>query len=90
MHKLLAVVVASTLAFGSVAGFAADAGKKEELTQEQRTEMRTRADRLVKERAQAPAPVKAQAQHTPKAKTPHVKKAKKVSHHNVKKHRVNS
>ena len=90
MHKLLAVVVASTLAFGSVAGLAADAVKKEELTQEQRTEMRNRADRLVKERAQAPAPVKAQTQHTPKAKVQHVKKTKKVSRHDVKKHRANS
>jgi hypothetical protein len=90
MHKLLAVVVASTLAFGSVAGFAADAVKKEELTQEQRTEMRNRADRLVKERAQAPAPVKAQTQSTPKAKVQHVKKTKKVSRHDVKKHRANS
>jgi hypothetical protein len=90
MHKLLAVVVASTLAFGSVAGFAADAVKKEELTQDQRTEMRSRADRLVKERAQAPAPVKVEAQHTPKAKPQHVKKTKKVSHHNVKKHHTNS
>ena len=90
MHKLLAVVVASTLAFGSVAGFAADAVKKEELTQEQRTEMRNRADRLVKERAQTPAPVKAQTQHTPKAKVQHVKKTKKVSRHDVKKHRANS
>jgi hypothetical protein len=90
MHKLLAVVVASTLAFGSAAGFAADAAKKDELTQEQRTDMRNRADRLVKERAQAPAPVKAQARHTPKVKPQHVKKTKKVSHHKVKNHRVNS
>jgi hypothetical protein len=88
MRKLLSAVVASTLAFGSIAGFAADAVKKEELTQEQRTEMRNRADRLVKERAQAPA--KAQATHAPKAKAQHVKKTGKVSHHNVKKHRANS
>ncbi len=90
MNKLLAAIVASTFAFGSVAGYAADAVKKEELTQEQRTEMRNRADRLVKERAQAPAPVKAQTQHAPKAKARHAKKTKKVSRHDVTKARTRS
>lgn len=86
MNKLLAAIVASTFVFASTAGMAADAAKKrEDLTQEQRSEMRNRADKLVKERAQAPTPVKADKQGTPKAKAPHAKKTKKVSKHVVKK-----
>jgi hypothetical protein len=81
MNKLLAAVVASTFALGSVAGFAANT---EPLTQEQRTDMRSRADQLTRERAQGATPVKAQAP-APKAKTHQVKKAKKVSRHEVKK-----
>ena len=90
MKKLFAAIVASTFAFGSVAGYAADAAKKEELTQEQRVEMRNRADQLIKERAQSPAPVKAQDQHAPKAKAFHAKKTKKVTRRDVKKARANS
>jgi hypothetical protein len=90
MNKLLAVIVVSTFAFGSVAGFAADAAKKEELTQTQRTELRNRADQLVKERANSPTPVKAQNQHAPTAKAVHAKKTKKVSRHGAKKARANS
>jgi RNA processing factor Prp31 len=85
MNKLLAAIVASTFAFAATAGMAADAVKKEELTQDQRTEMRNRADRLIKERAQAPTQVKADKQGAPKAKAPHAKKTKKVSKHSVKK-----
>ena len=84
MNKLLAAVVASTFALGSVTGFAADAVKKEELTKEQRTEMRNRADKLTQERGHAPAQVKTA---TPKTKKLHAKKAKKVSRHDVKKAR---
>ncbi len=83
MNKILAAVVASAFAFGSVSGYAADTAKKEELTKEQRVDMRNRADKLTQERAQAPTPVKANAAKTPAAKTKHVKKAKKVSHRNV-------
>jgi len=90
MHKLLAAIVVSTVAFGSVSAFAADAVKKEELTQEQRTDMRARADRLVKERAQAPAPVKTQAQQAPKAKAIQVKKTKKVSKRDTAKNHAKS
>jgi len=82
MNKLLAAVVASTFVLGSVAGFAANT---EPLTQEQRTDMRSRADQLTRERAQGTTPVKAEAPRAPKAKTHHVKKAKKVSRHDVKK-----
>jgi hypothetical protein len=85
MHKLLAAIVASAFAFGSVAGFAADAVKKDELTQEQRADMRNRADQLTKERAAGSTQVKAAAQPAPKAKIHHVKKARKVSRHDVKK-----
>jgi outer membrane murein-binding lipoprotein Lpp len=84
MNKLLAAVVASTFALGSVAGFAA---KTEPLTQEQRTEMRNRADQLTRDRAQGNSPVKAEAARAPKAKTHHVTKAKKVSGHDLKKAR---
>ena len=80
MHKLLAAIVVSTFALGSVSGFAADAVKKEELTQEQRSEMRNRADQLVKARAAGTTQVKTIA---PKAKPQHAKKAKKVSRHEV-------
>ena len=85
MTKLLAAIVVSTFALGSVAGYAADAVKKEELTQEQRIDMRNRADQLIMERAARSAPVKANVPHAPKAKVPHAKKTGKVSRHDVKK-----
>ena len=96
MNKLIAAIVASTFILGSTTVIAATAVKKEELTQEQRGELRNRADRLVQERAQnpapvraaptqAPAPVKAHAKRASKAKALHAKKTKKVSRHNVKK-----
>ncbi len=57
MHKLAAVVVASAFALGSAAGFAQDAAKKkEELTKEERAEMRNRAEKMKAERATHPAP----------------------------------
>ncbi len=55
MNKILAAIVASTFALGSVAGYAADSAKKEELTKEQKTEMRDRAGKLNADRAAAPA-----------------------------------
>ncbi len=71
MNQLLTVLVASAFAFGSASGFAADAAKKkEELTAEEKTEIRDRVDRLKADRAKAeqdrsapaatpaPAPVK--------------------------------
>jgi Ni/Co efflux regulator RcnB len=86
MNKLLIAVVASTFAFGSVAGYAADTTKKEELTKEQRTDMRSRADKLTQDRTQAGTPVKTDVKATaPAAKTPVVKKTKKTSHRTVKK-----
>jgi Ni/Co efflux regulator RcnB len=52
MNKLLLAVVASAFALGSASGFAADATKKkEELTAEQKTEIRDRVERLKADRA---------------------------------------
>ena len=82
MNKLLTAIVASAFVLGSVSGYAADAVKKEELTKDQRADMRNRADKLAQERAHAPTQVKAQAAATPKAKVHKAKKAKKVTHHN--------
>ena len=65
MNKLLAVVVASTFALASVSGFAAGTVKLEDLTKEQRIDMRNRADNLIAERA---ANAKPAVQHSPKVK----------------------
>ena len=58
MNKILAAIVASTFALSCASGFAADTVKKEELTKEQRAEMRNRADKLTAERAAAPTQAK--------------------------------
>ena len=75
MSRLLALIVASTFVFGSAAGFAADTApkKKEDLTKEERAEMRSRADKLIAQRATQPA---AQAKAVEKAPA----KAKKQTH----------
>ena len=90
MNKLLAAIVASTFALGSVSGFAADAVKKDELTTEQRMDMRNRADQLTRERAAGSTQVKANVRHAPKAKVHQVKKTRKVSRHDVKKARAHA
>ena len=84
MKKLLAAIVASTFALSCVSGFAADSPKKEELTKEQRTEMRARADRLATERATTGTQVKAEVKPAPKVKK-QAKKTQKISNHNAKK-----
>ena len=84
MNKLLATIVASTFAFSCVTGFAADSPKKEELTKEQRIEMRARADRLATERATTGNQVKAEVKPAAKVKK-HAKKTQKVSKHTVRK-----
>jgi len=84
MNKLLAIIVASTFALSYVTGFAADSPKKEELTKEQRTEMRARADRLAAERATTGNQVNAEVKTAPKVKK-HAKKTQKVSKHTVRK-----
>jgi ABC-type transporter Mla subunit MlaD len=53
MNQLLAAIVASVFAFGSAAGYAADApAKKEDLTKEERADLRARAEKLTTARAQ--------------------------------------
>ena len=80
MNKLLAAIVVSTFALGSVSGFAADAAKRDELTKEQRTDMRDRADKLTTERAAPSRHVISKVKHAPTAKKHH---AKKASRHNA-------
>jgi hypothetical protein len=60
MNKLMAAVVASTFAFASMSTIAADTTKKDELTVEQRAEMRARADQMKMQRGNTPVqePVK--------------------------------
>ena len=64
MSKLLAVIVALTFALSAVPGFA----KTEDLTKDQRAELRQRAERLVAERNANPAPAKTGVRHAPKVK----------------------
>ena len=54
MNKLIAAIVAFAFALGSVSTFAADAARKDELTAEQRTEMRDRAEKMKEQRAKGP------------------------------------
>src|SRR5688572_13336646 len=69
MSKLLVVVLASACALGSVSGFAADTVKgKEDLTQSERADMRSRAERLRAERFQRQPQERAAAAHAPQAK----------------------
>ncbi len=86
MHKLLAAIVASTFALGAVSGVAADAAKRDELTQEQRADMRNRADQLTRARAAGTEQVSVRTQHASAVKKIHpAGKVKKVSRHAVKK-----
>jgi hypothetical protein len=56
MNRFIAAVVASAFAFGTVSTYAADAAKKDELTVEQRAEMRERAARMKQQGQQTTAP----------------------------------
>lgn len=85
MKKLLAAIVISTLALVSVTGFAADSAKRDELTQDQRADMRNRAEKLTAERAAGASHVKADTKHAPKAKKHHAGKTHKASGHHAKK-----
>ena len=71
MIKQLAFLVASTLALSSTVCFADGTLKLEDLTKEQRTEMRTRADQLTADRAATASKTKAPAQHAPRMKKSH-------------------
>ena len=84
MNKLLAAIVASAFAFGAVSAYAADAVKKDELTSEQRADMRNRADQLTRARATGTEQVSTKAQ--PATKVHHSgKKTTKVTRHPMKK-----
>jgi hypothetical protein len=93
MNKLLVALIASAFALGSASGFAADTvKKKEELTAEQKSEVRDRVERLKSERAKAeqgkatPAtPAKSEPKRTSKIKTPGGKVAPTASGPVVKK-----
>ncbi len=87
MNKLLAAIVISILALGSASGFAADAAKADELTQEQRADMRDRADKLTAERAAPSRHVMSKVKHSPKAKKHHARKAHKASRRHARKAR---
>ena len=84
MNKLLAIIVASTFALSSASGFAADTATKQELTKEERMEMRARADKLTSERAANPGATN--AEHATKVKKHHVAKPKNVSTHHANAH----
>lgn len=51
MKKFIAAVVASAFTLAAVSTFAADAAKKDELTVEQRAELRERVAKLKEQRA---------------------------------------
>jgi Ni/Co efflux regulator RcnB len=87
MSKLLAAIVASTFALGAVSGYAADAAKKDELTAEQRADMRNRADQLTRARAAGTEQTTTKASHAPVTKKIHHsgKKSTKVKHQTAKK-----
>lgn len=91
MYKVIAAVIVAAFAFGSTATFAQSAGKSEELTMEQRAEMRERAARL---KAQGPqvAPVSVSVpvpdkveKKAQKAKSSAVRHTHKAKHATVKK-----
>lgn len=84
MNKLLAAVVASTFVLGSASAFAADAAKGTDLTKDERTEMRIRADKLTAERAAAPLATKVQAHPAAKLKKHHTRNDRKTTGSGVK------
>jgi len=78
MNQLIAAAVATAFALGTVSTFAADAARKDELTTEQRAEMRDRAERMKAERANGPQ--KAQTMHETTVQKKVHKKAHKKAH----------
>jgi hypothetical protein len=79
MNKLLAAIIVSTFALGSSVVFAASTMKLEDLTKEQRTEMRNRADKLVAERAATGNQTQATTKKMQKVKNPDAKQTKSGS-----------
>ncbi|MDB5809857.1 MAG: hypothetical protein JWN94_1979 [Betaproteobacteria bacterium] len=84
MKKLLAALIVSSVAFGTVSAFAADAAKREDLTKEQRSDMRNRADDLTRARANGTEARTAQAAPVAVAKK-HTTGTKKSTKHTAKK-----
>jgi hypothetical protein len=81
MYKTIAAVIVSAFAFGATTSFAADVAKKsEELTVEQRAEMRERAARLKAQGAQPPLQQEKTEKKADKAKTSAVRPAHKIKH----------
>ena len=88
MNKLVAAIVVSAFAFSSTAGFAADTAmkKKEELTKDERVEMRNRAEALTAQRAaQGTMWQNTAVTKTPKAHKKHTTKSNKATKPAVKK-----
>lgn len=75
INKLLAAIVVSTFAWSAVASYAA----QEELTRDQRMDMRSRADQLIADRAANGGRTNAMMEHATRVKKPHAKKAKAAS-----------
>ncbi len=90
MNKFLAAIVISTFVLGSASGFAADAAKTDELTKEQRMDMRDRADKLTAERAAPSKHATSKVKHTSKAKRHHAKKSRKASRRDARNAQPNS
>jgi hypothetical protein len=91
MNKLIAAVVVSTFAFASASTFAADVTKKDELTVEQRSELRGRADQMKAQRDSTPvqAPVtnkvERKAHKAKHSAVDHAHKAKKTAKRDARK-----
>jgi hypothetical protein len=77
MKKLFAAIVASTFALSGVAALAAERAKREDLTQDQRADMRTRADQLSRARASGTEQAQPKAQPAAKKSKPAKKTSKK-------------
>jgi hypothetical protein len=80
MNRFIAAVVASAFAFGTVSTFAADAAKKDELTVEQRSEMRDRAARMKEHGQQTVAPAQDKMHKKSVKPRKHTKKVVKRAH----------
>jgi ribosomal protein L9 len=87
MSRILVAIVAAGIAFGSSAGFAADAAKSPELTKEERAEMRNRAEQLTAQRARMPMQADTAVGTTHKATT-HKATTHKATTHKATKHKV--
>jgi outer membrane murein-binding lipoprotein Lpp len=76
MHQLLVAIVVSTFSLSSTASFAAGTLKLEELTKEQRMDMRSRADQLTADRTANGGKTQAVVEQAPKVKKPRAAKPK--------------